>query len=414
MDKSNLFRYAKKELSQDAVICSILSKENDPRALAFLKEMITHNPICSENSIPLPVSFEIVQNSLKQQDGHIDIFLEIRDNSGKQYAVIIEDKTETSMHDQQMTQYIYQKMYSGNYEGCFFVLFKTGQVPFWEKSDYTDEIHSIQQGKLVSGQFVKPKDRTQISNQLSFLCQKAKQIRFSLFERKDFVSFLGRYEWADYPWMTDYTSYISDEPFFQRSQSDIVFQWMINYKGSTTQFAKSLSGGLWERVSLYTPQASGKRNYDCAFEGCCGKTAKRCYISDSPDSELRDIVSIAEVYYLLPIVSFKSESVAKIQLNFHAYQNANHPQGYRPFNEYSPRIKDAYKRERAKIQEELKDQLSRKGWKFSKIKENSLQLCYCDVKYCSDELSSDEGISRSDLKDRVCELLTEVKRIKIE
>ena len=396
MERTNIFHFAKKELSQDAVICSILAKE-DNRSIAFLQAMINNHPICSESSLELPASFTVVHDSLKQQDGNIDIFLEISSGCEK-YAVIIEDKTDTSMHDQQMTQYIFQKMSKNGrkYDGCFFILFKTGKTPFWEIDGYRDEIRGIQNGILDSWQYVKPKEKARIVDQLCFLRDSTERIRFSFFGRSDFIDLLNQYSWEDYLWMSDYLAYISDDSCFQR---DNIFQWMEQYTGTKEQFAADLSNGLWKQISIYMPEERGKRYYDCAFEGICGSKARVF----APSS------SIQEAYYFLPYITFEATK-ATVKLNFHAFQNENHWQGYQSFSKYSEIIKKSYKLARENVYDELKRRLNSDIWKFTKsIKDNTLLLCECEVDYSTDKYVS---FRHSKLQERVCELLNAVFEIR--
>ena len=400
MERTNIFRFAKKELSQDAVICSILAEEDD-RSIAFLQAMIKNHPICSECSIALPATFTIVHDSLKQQDGNIDIFLEISSGSAR-YAVIIEDKTDTSMHDQQMTQYIYQKMSKKGrkYDGCFFILFKTGKTPFWEIDGYRDEIRSIQNGILESWQYVKPKDKAKIANQLCFLRDYTDRIRFSYFGRRDFIDLLHQHSWEDYLWMSDYLAYISDDSCFQQ---DNIFPWMERYTGTKEQFAAVLSNDLWKRISIYMPKGRGKRYYDCAFEGICGSKAR----SLVPSSTIR------EAYYFLPVVTFEGTK-ATVKLNFHAFQNENDRQGYQSFIKYSDEIiKKAYKSARESVFNELRRLLDSRLWTFAKsIRENTLLLCECEVGYSADIFQNYGSLRQSELQERVYELLNAVFEIR--
>lgn len=393
MERANIFRFAKKELSQDAVICSILAKE-DSRSIAFLQAMINSRSICSENSLELPASFTIVHDSLRQQDGNIDIFLEI--SSGcERYAVIIEDKTDSSMHDRQMTQYLYRTINrkGRKYAGSFFILFKTGKTPFWEIDEYRDEIKNIQNGSLESWQYAKPKDKVKIEKQLCFLKKCAEHIRFSSFSRRDFINFLKQYSWDDFSWMNDFQAYISDDSCFQNA---IIFPWMENYSGTKEQFAAYLSNGKWNRISIYTDNGKGKRPYDCAFEGICGSSAGAFV----PSAE------ISEAYYFLPFVTFAATK-ATVKCNFQVFQNENHPQGYYPFSKYSnERIKESYKADREKVYNELKKRLNCNVWKFTKtIKDNTLLLCECKVEYSTD-------IFQGELQERVSELLDAVISIR--
>lgn len=98
--KNNLFTYATKELSQDAFICWILSfamkdAQNDITLCECAKDFIRYFiPDLNSNEIYLS------EAPLKQYKS-IDILLTVND----QYKVIIEDKTFSSDHDDQLMRY---------------------------------------------------------------------------------------------------------------------------------------------------------------------------------------------------------------------------------------------------------------------------------------------------------------------
>lgn len=100
--KNNLFTYATSELSQDAFICWLMSyamKDARPDkalrrcAVAFIKEFIPELVGESDD--------EIAITNIERQHGKIDVLLTINDR----YWVIIEDKTFTSDHDDQLQRY---------------------------------------------------------------------------------------------------------------------------------------------------------------------------------------------------------------------------------------------------------------------------------------------------------------------
>lgn len=100
--KNNLFTYATSELSQDAFICWLMSfAMKDARidnalrhcAVAFIKEFIPTLTNMKDD--------DIVVTSIERQHGKIDVLLKIND----QYSVIIEDKINTRVHDNQLQKY---------------------------------------------------------------------------------------------------------------------------------------------------------------------------------------------------------------------------------------------------------------------------------------------------------------------
>ena len=102
MNKNNLFNYATSELSQDAFLCWLISfayedVQTDMELTECAKELI-----CMFTPDLKDSSFEL--NNIQRQYKHIDILLTIM-AAGKEYKVIIEDKTFTNEHDNQLERY---------------------------------------------------------------------------------------------------------------------------------------------------------------------------------------------------------------------------------------------------------------------------------------------------------------------
>lgn len=122
--KNNLFTYATSELSQDAFICWLMSfamKDARPDkglrrcAVAFIKEFIPALNNVEEDYI--------VVTNVERQHGKIDVLLTINDR----YWVIIEDKTFTSDHDNQLQRYKELLIKEGILpEAIYGVYYKTG------------------------------------------------------------------------------------------------------------------------------------------------------------------------------------------------------------------------------------------------------------------------------------------------
>ena len=100
--KNNLFVYATSELSQDAFLCWLLSfamsdATDDPEmrecAESFLRKAL--------GTIKLTQNEKIIVNEIARQVKHADILVSI---NGK-YKLIIEDKTYSSEHDNQLVRY---------------------------------------------------------------------------------------------------------------------------------------------------------------------------------------------------------------------------------------------------------------------------------------------------------------------
>ena len=105
---TNLFRYATKELSQDAVICWLIAwagqnKSDDPEqeelrrcGREFVHALLNHKR--EGKSVELP---EEIATEIHQQDKSIDVLARI---NGKQ-VLLIEDKTGTGDHSGQLKRY---------------------------------------------------------------------------------------------------------------------------------------------------------------------------------------------------------------------------------------------------------------------------------------------------------------------
>lgn len=118
MNTPNIFDYATSELSQDAVICWILSFYNDKSSKLYnlAKDLLS-------SFVKLtPVDDKI---EIKQQFYKTDILIHLPNT---QKVIIIEDKVYTSEHDEQISKYAEIISKDKNYKNCklYVVYFKTG------------------------------------------------------------------------------------------------------------------------------------------------------------------------------------------------------------------------------------------------------------------------------------------------
>ncbi len=101
--KNNLFYYATSELSQDAFICYLASfglKEIDDDPL--LKECATQMMHLFVPEIDVE---SVVVESVERQIDHVDVLL-TASCDGTEYKIIVEDKTFTSEHNNQLQRYV--------------------------------------------------------------------------------------------------------------------------------------------------------------------------------------------------------------------------------------------------------------------------------------------------------------------
>lgn len=100
MTTPNLFNYATSELSQDAFILWLLAWANPIDNLDHDQQYL-HNAAIAFVKLLLGIKEPISSIDCKKQENHIDV-LAIVNNK---YALIIEDKTDTSEHDEQLQRY---------------------------------------------------------------------------------------------------------------------------------------------------------------------------------------------------------------------------------------------------------------------------------------------------------------------
>lgn len=99
----NLFHFATSELSQDAVLCWLLSwadnkhKENNPHMHDVAKTLLYLIYHRAEVEIPVDIS----SIDIRKQDGGIDVLCVINND----IAILIEDKVGTKQHSDQLARY---------------------------------------------------------------------------------------------------------------------------------------------------------------------------------------------------------------------------------------------------------------------------------------------------------------------
>lgn len=131
--KPNIFSYATKELSQDAFLCWILSwgdpkYETENKALHKCGQEIIRY-FLDLNDVKIE---EIKEVTIKKQDRHIDVLCMVN----KDYPIVIEDKTDTSTHGNQLERYL-ETILNRNIlkENISLIYYKTG-----DQSDYNREL----------------------------------------------------------------------------------------------------------------------------------------------------------------------------------------------------------------------------------------------------------------------------------
>ena len=96
MSSKNLFDYATKELSQDAVLCYLFANYNDPKLSAVVVDLL--NKFCNLNLSSTDIKEIKIQKQWKKIDLRVDI--KIKGVNKKPIALFIEDKTGSNEHNQ--------------------------------------------------------------------------------------------------------------------------------------------------------------------------------------------------------------------------------------------------------------------------------------------------------------------------
>ena len=295
---NNLFKYATKELTQDAVISCLLD-EKSKTSIDFLNAMLL-KPIT--NNVPI-FDIKMIKNVYTQGKekgaelahrnkvvpSKADVFVIFLDNEGNKHAVIIEDKVDTFLHSKQMQKYIDNvSNYKNGFIYIHYVLFKTGLYYFWEKNSYLKYVEEYSSNHNQNNVF------------------------FYEYLVSDFEKFIDdRITKINFSWIRDYQLYIKELLLKANNNT----YWAINYHGTIDDFADSVIdinalNNIDFTYEIGLPHSgSGKRQYEFKVYGICGKKAAKKEIGGSE----------TEQYYLLPVITLNDDNTARCFLNIHKY-----------------------------------------------------------------------------------------------
>ena len=214
MNKPNIFDYATSELSQDAVICYILEwakienkAENEKLyelAVGFLNSIFD-----KFKDIKKPNNYQKID--ITKQYKNIDVLCVVNNK----YAIIIEDKTNTKNHSDQLKRYfeIIEKDFSE--AEIMPVYFKTG-----DQSNYDDVIKK----------------------------------NYKVYTRKDFLSVLENKSYTN-EIIENYFDYLQNIENEVNSYATLpIYDWHWNsWKGFFIELNKELKDGYWD----YVPNPNG-------------------------------------------------------------------------------------------------------------------------------------------------------------
>lgn len=376
----NIFKFAKKELSQDAVIACILN-EKDENSKKFLRDLIIQNPLAGSEKPEFVKNLEFDVRVVEQQHNSIDVFCVIEEKGeNRKYAVIIEDKTDSSIHDNQVIRYVCNvanvEKKKERYTGIFFILVKTGLQDFWEPYYYELEAESLKDGKPAGGLIVSRKRREQVKKQLEELKKSFEgKLFFSSYNRENFQKFLTDIAWK-YSWMEEYKCFLASN-----TSTPI---WKNNMSIDFGKFKQRLVGKVLEDnpgicCSIYYPDGSGKRDPNIAVEGFYFRIGKINYC-------------------LLPVMTLRPDSV-EFLLHFHVNIDSENKQGYASLKKVKKELKKddykKYKDDRKDMIQKVAYKLKDKGWKIEQeafSERNYLNMCKKRVDFKNEDPSKNKEV----------------------
>lgn len=316
---NNIFKWATKELSQDAIVAWLLA--NSKTGTAFVKSLLKKE--CPEN-------FTI--DDIETQKNSIDVLVTIKVD-GKKQAIIIEDKTSTFLHDNQMLRYIKTVTDKRKYSKIYFVLFKTGIVYRWEREDFNRQSKLIEEkNKMFSLEDLNDyysKDKKLIisgsyNKKIDFTNNNSKIILADIYTLKDFKDFLKDNNIDDAIFGLIKNYYIENDT--DKSDDKEVKEGIYNIicdslKNKNREYA----------VRTIIPKGGGKRDYDICIH--CDD-----YIKYKEDNfNLIKPVKKSENYLILPFVRFvkKDDESLKIEfsINYNIISDLKKLHGYQPYLE---------------------------------------------------------------------------------
>lgn len=317
---NNIFKWATKELSQDAIVAWLLA--NHETGTVFVKSLLKKK--CPEN-------FTI--EDIETQKNSIDVLVTIKVD-GEQQAIIIEDKTNTFLHDNQMLRYIKTVTDKRKYSKIYFVLFKTGIVYRWESDEFErqrgliekenemfsledlNDYYSKDKKLIISGSYNK--------KEIDFTNNNSKIILSDIYTLEDFKKFLKENN-------TDNAIFDLIKSYYKENDTD-----KSNDKKTKEEIYKMICDILGKEDREYAvrtiiPKGGGKRDYDiCIHCDDYIKYKKDNFNLIKPDKK-------SENYLILPFVRFvkKDDESLKIEfsINYNIISDLKKLHGYQPYLE---------------------------------------------------------------------------------
>ena len=319
---NNLFKWATKELSQDAIVAWLLN--DDEIGYDLIKDMC---PSLKN------VDFDI--ENITTQKYSIDVLVELSVlGTSEKIAVIIEDKTDTYIHDQQMLRYIEKvSKEKKKYKKIIYVLFKTGCIYKWEREHYSSLIKKIGKGKRFFG-IGDLNDRidekliisgTYNENSIEIKDDVDVEIE-EIYSLDKFKKFIERYK-SKNKLFDEYYFFISNESNINPTDDD------ENY-----HIANSVSDSKGVKLRMIRPGGAGKREYEFCF---CSEDFYSLEVEDTTK-----IKKISDNFLILPFIRKKTDDdkiTYLYAINYNLIGNKNKLHGYVPYNQLKLKSKNEFK-----------------------------------------------------------------------
>lgn len=315
---NNIFYWANKELTMDAVVASLLYYKKTSKS--FIKNILKHRLYNNEKNTNIKIidgSTEVwfhgkKYGETKKDDfsSYIDVLALFRDENNIKHYLIIEDKRDSDIRKNQINDYI-EKILKKELEKCHihFVLLKLGPVYFWQKDNYK---------KLIK------------ETKSEFDVRKSKKISFYMLENKEFLDVVNRYkDYEELHWITDYLEYLKKEIEQIEKQKN----WMNDETKNTEWLKKKVLKKDYNFLISRPTTSRSKNNYTFTIADICGIAAKNKTYSNNEH----------ESFYLLPYLEFCEKEI-KLHLNIQLYRNNKDPFGYNSSSNKPEEIRKIAKR----------------------------------------------------------------------
>lgn len=325
---NNLFKWATKELTQDAILAWLLN--DDEIGYDLIKDMC-----------PSLKNVDFAIENITTQKYSIDVLVELCVlGTGEKIAVIIEDKTDTYIHDHQMLRYIEKvSKEKKKYKKIIYVLFKTGCIYKWEREHYSSWISRInsinnperkfevgelddklKNGLIISG--IHQDKEIDIDKNIEVQIEK-------IYTLKDFKYFLKSIQNQEKV-LEHFCEFIANEKNKNCEDDD------NNY-----DCAKRALDGSNVQLRMIRPGGAGKREYEFCF---CSEEFCSLEVEDTSKIE-----KISDNFLILPFIRKKKDETYLYAINYNLIGDKDKLHGYIPYSQLKLSSKQKFEEFKKKV-----------------------------------------------------------------